>query len=77
MKKISLKTDDSQESTASIKESSPKKAEKISTLDSAIPADAASRANGVRIQFKDSGSILHVGYRQGELLVQSGRAEYV
>ncbi len=38
---------------------------------------AGRRAQGVRIRFKDSGSISHVGWKLGEELVSRGRAEYV
>ena len=38
---------------------------------------AKKRAEGVRIRFKDSGSVSHVGWKTGQELVNRGRAEYV
>lgn len=40
-------------------------------------AIALDHANGIRVRIKDSGSVVHVGWRTGEELISRGRAERV
>lgn len=40
-------------------------------------AIALDHANGIRVRIKDSGSVVHVGWKTGEELISRGRAERV